>query len=228
MNRSPTATRVEGDAFLLQHALEAEVRHESSNHDRGIQLAASFSRRAIISKNRIAINQSAAARHEQRTIAISIKGNSEICAAGSSSDAISESRCTAPQPALMFVPFGDAWITTTSAPSRAAFRSNLAHRAVRAVHDNAQTASQSPLGKCESRNLLISFEPACDVRGQQYLASGNLHRSDLRCETRAVRKRVFRSQLSSASFSFVPSDANTLMPLSSYGLCEAEIMTPPA
>ena len=166
MYRSPTATRVRRDSFALPASFRGEIRHQRSDHHGGFSWPCSLQPARHHQQHRIAIDQPAAGRNEQRSIAVAIERNAEIRFARLHRGRQATSRCTAPQPSLMFVPVGAALMTSAR---RQVLSSNagsdFAHRAIRAIDDDANAGQ--PLGPAEMRQqqfLIYRFGQSAVVR----------------------------------------------------------------
>ena len=127
-------------------------------------------------------------------------------------DLLQQARSVAPQPTLMFVPSGVAATVVTSAPSR----SNTPG----AIAENAPLA-QSTATRRPSRSRAEVLQDVLDVALDGVV--GGLDRASLDA---GGRRGAPRSPPRRASTSLCPSASNSLTPLYSGGLCEAEMTTP--
>ena len=121
----------------------------------------------------------------------------------------------APHPALMLRPSGWSWIDDDVGAGRAQQRrGERAGRAVGGVDDDAQPVQAA------------TFEGGEDVVDVGRAGLGVEQRGRIARRCAGGRRRSPRSRASTASLSFSPPGANSLMPLSWYGLCDAEMTAP--
>ena len=66
----------------------------------------------------VAVDRVAVAVDGEHPVAVAVERDAEVVAAGRGRSACSSARSVAPQPSLMFSPFGASPIAVTSAPSR--------------------------------------------------------------------------------------------------------------
>ena len=126
-----------------------------------------------------------------------------------------------PQPRLMLKPSGDTPTGTTVAPSsHSTVGRDAIGRAMRAIDDDLQVVEPQAAREAGLRRLDIAAGGVVQARGAAERAGRGEAMADVGSPS-APRSRA-RSRRSSLK----PSGPNSLMPLSSNGLCEAEIITP--
>ncbi len=168
----------------------------------------------------VAVDQLAALVGQQQPVGVAVERDAEIGAVLHHL-AHRKSGTVEPQPRLMLNPSGDTPTGTTVAPSsHSTVGRDPVGGAVGAVdhdaaaHPAAARAGRSPWPpRCSGRRVV---EPR---RAAQHRRLGEVGPTD-------PRPSAPRSRLSASSDSLKPSGPNSLMPLSSNGLCEAEIITP--
>ena len=214
---SPTGRADESDALVAKRHLEPDVAHHRRDDRVAARRPRRFMRCAHSQQDGVAVDDASALVDEDRAIAVAVERDAESDPPLDDARAQSRRDAVDPQPRLMLRPSGSRRSRPALEPSsRNRRRRDRGRRAVGAVdreaHAGEPRSAQDAAARCAT-----------------YASDSRSRRPD-RASPRAVpattSAMIASTCASSVSVNFSPSPENTLMPLSSNGLWDAEITTP--